>query len=279
VQDVEEIANIGLDWLTVTTVEGSHTDSLIATSRDIVSRMLPENVIPKDWRAMGYVGQNYGQLKFGRRKADESILILSGSLAEEVGVTYHVPPERVTRADFQVTVAPEVPDPNVAHRLHTKHQSLTTATTGSILWTYISSATGDTFSMGKRGRNKYLRLYDKSKDYSPDSPGSYWRYELELKGATAKKGMELLYAADDRYDFIAAQVFNAFEQRGVRPAFSVDTDIVAMEVAQKVTTADTKIAWLSRCVAPVVTQLVNLGYEEQVLKSLRLRGVYRDGDE
>ena len=273
--DEEKIVGIGLDWLTVTEVEGSASETLIDTVRDIVYKHMPDDVIPKDWSAMGYKGQNYGQLKYGRRKADEAILILSGSLAEQVGVTYHIPSKRVTRADFQVTVAPSVPDPEVARRLHTEHLSLTTPRNEGKLWTYISSTTGDTFSLGKRGSNRYLRLYDKSKDMQPCDRGTYWRYEVEFKGQTAKTAMDLLNQATDRYTFIGSQVFQAFERRGVIPSYNIDTTIDMIEVSQAVTTADTKLRWLSRCVAPVVTQLINMGYEKQVIASLKLRGVYR----
>ena len=270
-----KVHSAGLDWLTITTVSGEATDVLVETAREIVHTEMPADAIPDDWKAMGYTGQSYGPLKLGRRGIDEAILILSGHLADVVGETYTVPHDRVTRADFQVTVVLDEPNPFLAYNTKKAIENLTTARTDGKLWTYISSATGDTLSIGKRGRNRYIRFYDKSKDYTPSERGTYWRYEVELRRDTAKQAMRMMYEASDRHEFIAGQVFSSFQRRGIEPRFSIKETPSAIEVGQVVTTADAKISWLSRCVAPVVTQLIDLGYEEQVIRSLKLRGIYK----
>lgn len=273
--DIKSIS-AGLDWLTVTSVTGDGTDSLLDTARKIVSEKFPDDALPKPWISMGYTGANYGPMKYGRRGIEEAILILSGDLAEEVSRMVTVPHERVTRADFQVTVALVEPDPMVAARVHRTQSDLTVQGESGKLWTYISSYSGDTISFGKRGSARYLRLYDKSHEFKPLERGSAWRYELELRGNTAKEGVRQYNESSQRQEWIASQVFQAFVRSGVPPVFKADAQISAIEVKYEVTTIDAKLGWLARCVAPVVTQLINLGYEEQVLNSIKLSGVYRE---
>ena len=54
-------------------------------------------------------------------------------------------------------------------------------TTESRVWSYISSGrnAGDTFYLGKRGRDRFLRIYDK--EYESDGKIPSIRYEFELK--------------------------------------------------------------------------------------------------
>ena len=82
-------------------------------------------------------------------------------------------------------------------------------------------------------------------------------------------------AGETRYARIARMVWDEFERKQVQPLFDPSVGMVAMETGTKVSTPDTKLGWLERCVAPVVTQLVALGYEEQVLTSLKLRGIVK----
>lgn len=265
----------GLDWLTVTTTEGDMTQGLVELAQELEWNHLPKDAIAKDWSGLGYRGRSYEGLRFGRRASDEAILILSGSLAREVGFTYTVDHTRVTRADFQVTVALDEPDPDIARKTYTRYRNLTESEKSDRMYTYISSNTGDTLNVGKRSRSKYLRFYDKSTWFTGSDLGSIWRYEAEFKQGVAKRAMEMFNESKDRHTFIAEQVFGAFQKAGIEPMYKIGNKPASLEVANKVTTVDSKIGWLSRCVAPVVTQLIHLGYEEEVLRSLKLKGVYR----
>ena len=278
-QNADVSYDAGIDWLTVTTTQGDQTQSLLELARELEETQLPENAIAEDWRGLGYRGRSYEGLRVGQRAGGEAILILSGDLAKRVGETYTVDSSRVTRADFQVTVVLPEPDPLIAQRTYLEYKKLTDSEKSGRMYTYISSSTGDTLNVGKRSRNKYLRFYDKSSWFNGAPLGTYWRYEVELKKAVAKEAMRMFNEAENRHVFIGEQVWGAFEKKGIEPRFSVDNRPTSIQVGQNVTTADSKIAWLSRCVAPVVTQLIHLGYEEEVLRSLKLRGVYRSGDE
>lgn len=262
-----------LDWLTVTSVSGSMTDELKELKNAIVEDHLPSDAIGDGWKGLGYSGYNYGPLKFGRRKGDEAILIISGPLADAVGETYSIPHDRVTRVDFQVTIRLDPRNPHYASAIRNRLLNLPESANSGKILTYISSNTGDTLNFGKRSKKKFLRLYDKSKDIEGAERGEIWRYEVELKKDLAQSAMAMFNASNSRHEFIAEQVFAAFDRVGAKPPYKIDGKAVAIEVAQKVTTVDGKLGWISRCVAPVVSQLMLLGYEEEVLSSLSLKGI------
>lgn len=273
--DRSGIIDTGLDWLTVTQVSGTQSEAMLDTIRQYIADNYPADAIPKSWRAMGYQGQNYGQLKFGRRKADESIMILSGSEAERFGVNFRIPEDRVTRIDLQVTLALGKPMPMMAHNMYRRLIGEAKTKGHSAKVVYHSSEKGDTITVGSRGSATFLRLYDKSADYNVEPTGSIWRYEVEFKQSRAKSATREVQQAISRYEKIAARVWAEFNSRGIAPHFRPQDRMSAMEAGVKISTPDTKLGWLERCVAPVVTQLIQMGYEREVINSLRLRGIYR----
>jgi len=248
---------------------------MLASVHEMIAQYLPHDAIGQAWSSMGYTGMNYGAIKYGRRAFNEAILIVSGAFTEKVMIDWEMPFDRITRLDLQVTIGLREPNPEVAYNLRNELRNLPSSNRTGKLWTYHSSTTGDTINVGKRGSDKYLRLYDKSVDMGHEDTGHCWRYEVEFRGETAKKVCHDYYRAGDRYRWIAGIVFAEFQRRGIKPLYKVNVPISAMETAIKVTTPDTKIQWLERCVTPVVTQLINLGYEAQVIHSLKLSGIYR----
>lgn len=265
----------GTDWVTVTTVDSSQTEKMMASIHQMIDEYMPENTIGESWSSMGYTGMNYGPIKYGRRNLTEGILIVSGGFTDKVMIDWEMPFDRITRLDLQVSIGLRDPNPSVAYDLRNELRNLPESSRTGKLWTYHSSPSGDTINIGKRGRDKYLRLYDKSLDMGHSETGHIWRYEVEFRGNTAKRACMDYYRAGDRYRWIAGVVFAEFKRRNINPLYKVNVPISAMEAAIEVTTPDQKIQWLERCVTPVVTQLINLGYEAQVIHSLKLSGIYR----
>lgn len=272
--DRSGIVDTGLDWLTVTTVKGHQSAQMLATIREFVEAEYPLDSIPDDWKGLGYTGQKVGEIKYGRRNVDEAILIMSGKTSDKFSVRFKVPAERVTRCDVQVTIALDRPDSMLAYKLYTDLMRLTKQQKSGKVYKYISSNSGDTLYAGKRSSDVYLRLYDKSRDSGINQLGSIWRYEIEFKRGRAKSVYKAIESSEMRYSAIARLVWDEFRKRGIDPEFDPSHPIVAIETGTKVSTPDSKLGWLERCVAPVVTQLVNLGYEREVIRCLKLRGIY-----
>ena len=143
------------------------------------------------------------------------------------------------------------------------------------MWRLVSSATGDTLYHGKRGNSVYMRFYDKSLDLNAAGLGYCWRYEVEYRKKAARNIAKTVAYSKEPYADIASLVWSQFNKAGFPPAYHKGSEIRVMEVGAKYKTPEGQVRWLERNVAPVITQLVSLGYEEQVIYSLGLQDALR----
>lgn len=270
----DDVLNAGVDWITVTSVTENDTLEMGRVRDAMVEVASDSDIIPQRWSAMGYSGSDWGQIKMGVRGENEAILILSGNICSKTVLRYEIAPERVTRLDLQVTVGLAKPAPTYVQDLYKLLPSLTEYSRYAKITSYISGAYGDTIYIGKRGRNQFLRIYDKSLDLGYKKLGSAYRYEVEYRREAAKTAMRRLNLEEAKTSYILGQVTAELEKRCIRSSFGANSSVDAIEVSAVVTTADSKLAWLSRCVTPVVIQLLNLGYEEEVLNCLKLKNIY-----
>lgn len=273
--DANAIISSGTDWLTVTEVTGPRAKDLEMIAYDIQQQFIPRDALPKSWKGQGYTGHTIGGLAFGTRNDHEAILRLSGELARKAYPAIAIDWTRVTRIDLQVTVAFKQRDDRMALR---KYEELRNSTkSGKIDSPYklISSNTGDTLYFGKRTHATMLRFYDKSLDYGMEQTGYAWRYEVEYKKRKAKNIAKTVAFMKDPYSEIAALVAAEYKARDFKPAFYSTGTVTAMEVGLAYKTPTSQLKWLEKCVAPVVTKLIDLGYEDQVINKLRLRDLNR----
>jgi len=273
------IISSGVDWITSTEVQGAGVDDLMAIAFDIKQANFPNDIIEKPWSAMGYSGKTYGPMSIGTRGDSEAIMIISGDLARIVYPGIPLNWERVTRIDLQTTVALEKPDDRKAIRHYETQRDLQRERKDGKMWSLISSATGDTLYYGKRSHSRYYRFYDKSVDYGMTELGHAWRYEVEYKKDIAKRMAKTVAHMDDPYSEIASVIWGEFDSVNFPPIYNRGDKVNAMEVGVKLKTAEGQLRWLEKCVSPVVGQLMLLGYEDEVLNSLKLQGLARKVNE
>jgi len=84
---------------------------------------------------------------------------------------------------------------------------------------------------------------------------------------------------DDPYSEIASVIWGEFDSVNFPPIYNRGDKVNAMEVGVKLKTAEGQLKWLEKCVSPVVGQLMLLGYEDEVLNSLKLQGLARKVNE
>ena len=271
-----KIESKGPDWLTLSTNSAEDGLLLIEWFNLKLQGEVKTGAVPKKWRFQGYIGIQASGLKCGVRVGDETIVMLTGD-AQKLWYSDLVLREiKATRMDLQVTVALDTPRPALAHMCYLKlREALAEGGKGRAL-KYISSPRGDTVYVGKRSSSVYLRLYDKSIDLGETKTGIYWRYEVEFKRSTADRIWKLFHVKQFDAEWVAAQVFEEFIKRGVIPVFDVEDRILAVETGARVSTVESQLSWLRRCVAPVIAQLFNLGYEEKVLKAIKLKHIVLD---
>lgn len=269
----KEVVGAGVDWLTITAVDDDTSINLGTIKDRILQDEQFKGVIPEKWGSMGYRGQNWGPMKLGVRNQHEAILILSGNICSSALCWTEIDPDRVKRVDLQVTVGLKMPSPNYALTLYQLLPTLTEFSRYVKMMKYISSFTGDTLYIGKRGRSHLLRIYDKSMDCGYRKTGYAWRFEMEYRNDAAKQVVRRLNEKNDKQGYILGQVTAELSKRSIKSSFGATSVIDAIEVSASVATAETKLDWLSRCVSPVVMKLLSLGYEEEIIDMLKLKNI------
>ena len=268
-----EVVSAGFDWLTITEVEAECTTLMYQHANEAKRELVKSGHFTADWSAMGYRGWSLGPLRYGERGPNEAILIVSGDFCREFAFRPWIRPERITRADIQVTLRCDKPQPELAT---TAYRHLAAAEEGKQRKRFlnlITSETGSTLYVGKRDANVSLRFYDKSLDYGEKELGSIWRYEVQYRRSHAKTAGERLLSTAEPNRHVLGLVAAEFEKRGVLVRFGAKSEITAIAIGRTVTTQVGQLKWLEKCVAPVVSQLCLIGYEEAVINSLSLRGI------
>lgn len=273
--DIIRVVSVGPDWMTLTAKGEAQCTLLMFVYSGILENDMPKDTIEEDWFFQGYRGKSAGPIKCGVRGKDEAVMIISGQSATDwlELVRHHT--GNVTRLDLQITLDLGKPEPGLAHRAYKLLEEMQVCGARQRTLRYMSSPTGDTLYVGSRKSAVMLRLYDKGNDLSLAELGRYWRYEVEFKRDSAKRAWSRLIASGDSQDWTANQVIAEYRKRGLKVAVPNSRSVAVIETGARVSTAEGKLAWLQKCVAPVVVQLLNLGYEEQVLVALKLNHIYK----
>lgn len=271
----DNVVSAGLDWITVTQVDGPEKAEMYSVVKRMKKHLELQEHSDKDWSAMGYNGFSVGPLKYGERGDQESILIVSGPEAQRFSFEPEIEPERVTRLDIQVTLKWDKPDHAMASKIHKDLEVANDHRRRKMYLNLHQSFSGDTLYVGHRGANVSLRFYDKSFDMSERELGTCWRYEVMFRGTASKKAYARLSRQTEPILHSIGVVAAEYEKRGVLARFGSGTKVDAIQVGRTVTTKAGQIEWLEKCVAPVVSQLCLLGYEEAVINALSLRGIMK----
>ena len=268
------IVDAATDWLTVTSVSGEGSDVLAMMGRSLIEEEYGPKAA-KPWRQMGYAGLQSGQIKTGVRKGNEAILMLSGEVAEKYGSTVPVAEHKVTRFDLQVTISLNRRYPQLASEEYAAQRRMNSERKRQRFLKFISSNTGDTLYVGKRSSAIVVRIYDRSLKYQDEDLGLYWRYEVEFKKASAQRAYDKWRSAPRKFTYVIAQITAEMEKRGIYPGFPLEISVSAIETKATVSSPESQIEWLGKCVAPVVVQLCYSGFSEEVLKVLKLTNVIK----
>ncbi len=264
------VVSTGLDWITATSTNDEGSLLLMEMFHVVSRETYGADEFPQDWYFQGYVGTAYPGVKCGVRNQTEAILVMSGAVGNLWAMGLEAQNVKVTRIDMQVTVKLSTPNAFLAHDIYRSLADTHEKGVHAPNLRYISSPTGDTLYVGSRKSSLMLRFYDKRKDIPGARPGEYWRYEVEFKKGRAKGAYNKFLAAEFKDSYIASQVWEEFNSRGVWPSFRSDDEVIAIEEGIKVTSLGGKLSWLSRCVSPVIVQLLALGHDEAVLSALKL---------
>lgn len=265
------IVGQGPDWVTVSATEQDAAHHLDTFAKVYTQAAEARGEISRRWAGMGYRGYQIASMRCGARNGSQSILMLSGNDALELSGDIYIGEARVTRFDLQVTVAFDRPEPGLAFAEYQLLDEKNKRSKKERALKFIRSPSGDSLYVGARTSAVMLRLYDKGRDLNEDRRGAVWRYEVEYKKNAAQLAYEEWRQSEQREVTAMALVMGEFRKRSIEPKFTLKCPATAIEVGAKSVTVDSQLDWLTKCVSPVVTKLINLGHTDRVLSALKLK--------
>jgi hypothetical protein len=258
-------SSVRVDYLTVTTEDDITGMQWRRYLEARASEKFAAHV--SEWRNKWYSGFQTDGYRWGYSDKQGYLLQVSGSEAEKVWRKVVPEARNISRIDLAVTLELAIPKVELARQTHS---DVTNAGNNA---TFITSPTGDTCYVGSRKSEKFGRLYDKGGQLGTHERGRLWRYELELKGDVAKKAANHLIGGS--VGDIADAVWDFFWSRGAKPYFERGkTDGLDISLEAHKTSAEGKLEWLSKQVAPTVRYLRGKGLETEVLEALGLADWY-----
>lgn len=238
----------------------------------------------KPMRIHNYGGFQVGSMRYGVvPNTVKTLLSVTGSLS---GVTYEDMLQyslRATRVDVQSTFFLISPMPDLVSQMYDARQMRGENWRGGLKrWKLIQGKEGDTLYVGTRGSGKFIRVYDKSFQYSGNiSPGWVWRFEMEYgtgySDALWQDMRDIQERKGDIKEYLIKRLWGDLWGMGV--ALPVSIEAMADNERKKVTRVSDKdryISWLNNTVRPVVSWLIAMGYGTEVSESLDLQKNFLD---
>jgi len=258
----------GLDWLTLVSLPGSD-EELVDCARAVRdSENLRELYDEKRWRVAGYKGWAVGPLRYGVGKEATAMVQFSSDLASTVDVIGVLAFSRPTRVDVQYTFILDDPYPHLAGVLYDAMMENNKSLARAIHCTFISSNTGQTLYVNRRRSAVFLRLYDKSADLEAEALGTIWRMEVEYKSKAAPLALEEIAASTDQKQTCEDLAIGEFRKRGIEFENVAGAEDYAIEIGQRKSTNESRLAWLERSVRPVITKLIENDLDMAALRAL-----------
>lgn len=264
-KEISRENNPALDWLTVAGQDPDGDCELFEAICTWQDALLPFHK-ERDWKLLGYAGRAVGPLRLGFRGDRDYIIQISGAAADDA--LRRIPllaKMHVTRIDLQATVENDQGE-NAIRAMWLYLNAIKDNMPNYPDLTYIGGPTGDTLYIGQRKSAKMVRIYDKGAEMGLGRD-EVIRYEIEFKKGKAQAAWEGFVAAPNRTDWICGVIQRELEKVAIFRQFGSGC-LIEIKAEKKTTTVDRQLAWLGRCVRPVVVQLLQAGYYDKVKETL-----------
>lgn len=250
----------GVDYLTATAPVHTEADAALQAVFDAIRfDDMAQGYDEKAARALGTVGQQVGPMYLGS-EGTYRMLRISGewaSTAVEMLAMMGGKP-KITRIDVQVTVG----------RIYDVADTAERTAEAVRLWQaenrqashpkprlILGYGQGDTFNLGSRSSETYIRVYDKSREQSLEGPPWYWRYEVELKGQRAIQAFEMICMSGHTQEACREVVEAYCDARGIPLPWGKSTTWEPAELPRPDTDDEKALTWLKTQVRPTVVRL------------------------
>jgi len=238
----------------------------------------------KPFKNNQYNGWQVASMRYGTAYGRiDTLLSVTGDLAditleEMLGFTL-----RASRVDIAATFVFTTPVPDFASQLYDARMIMGDAgKTPRKQWRIIQSENGDTLYVGTRGTGKFLRVYDKSFQYTGMQERGYiWRFEMEYGVGYADTLWQQLRIEleNDRplQDYMIRRLWGDCYQKGVMLPVKVEAmDSNELRKDKRPTDKDRYLTWMTKTVRPVVQWLIAMGYGEEVSEALGIQQNFMD---
>lgn len=269
---VDITASGRIDWVTATTLssdKGMDWLRMFNAMTDTPSQVRPAGT-------HGFKGVSIPGLRWLYRETDRRyMMVASSDMAAELWPRIVMSGVKVTRVDMAVDVLLDKPLPGLIHRWYNVLSRVDNKWGTSAI---LNSSMGQTLYSGSRQSDLYGRVYDKGAQSGDSVPGSWYRYEIELKAKRARQASTML--VENRFTpHVARQeavktVHDFFHNRYVPVPFTPETfeNSAWLTAYVRQSSTDKKIAWLSTQVRPTVEYLFEVGLGDAALEALGLSG-------
>ena len=259
----------GVDWLTCTGSTILSREELWRHGLRLLHAGKGEGERTAAWHANGYVGWKGPHFGFGSRR-DSVCLQLSSLQADDQWRDALSTCENVTRLDLAVDTHFDPPDPLLSLKIYRDADHRPPQNGRPPKEThYTDTDGGKTLYVGARPSENFGRLYDKGIKEKVAPSGSWWRWEVELKGRVAVATAAAIAAADDYRVAIVLEVAHWFGRRAAH-TYSSSHQVGTLVGPRTPSTVDQQLKWLATGVRPTVTALIELVGVERVLNVLGL---------
>jgi DNA relaxase NicK len=270
-------SQVSCDWLTVTAKPQTEADWQLQAVYDGLGReLLALGEEEKAMRAMGYTGSRIGSAFIGNRP-DSRIVRVSGPYAHKLleQLIWLKFEGNITRIDLQATWEFDTDRATHARDQATQvefYQAANKLSNPPRITLIQGFGNGDTLMVGSRSSEKYVRVYDKTREQARSGPPWLWRYEVELKGSMARAVFEYLKQTTDLARSVLWVVSTYCDNSGIIRPWT-DESSYELPITGRPTTSDEKsLNWLRESVRATVRRLVQHGLAEEVYESLGLVG-------
>lgn len=262
------VLDCGVDWFTVTTRVGLRSRFAAAKAERLMKDWEKQGGERKPTNRLGFVGDRIDGLFYGM-KGDSLMIIGSGEVARDNAAFFLGLAENVTRLDLAVTLRDDRPERDWTQiALH--QVSDDGRVSGGFLTTHRIAGTpdGKTLYIGSRSSDRFIRIYDKTAESSGAYPATSWRWEIEYKrprsGIVATRLVKDGLSSRTVLEHCKATLADLHI---ALPASTIGDGWVAHR-PPRLTTAETRLKYAQRVVAPFLKNLVDSVGEDRVAQAL-----------
>jgi DNA relaxase NicK len=264
-----KVTGASVDWITCTSATKGARERLWYVGNCMLHRAKLEGEDTTTWKANGYSGWACGSVSLGARK-DGCILRVSGKQAGDEWLECFRASENCSRLDLAVDCQLNSPVTALSRQIYRDAGHMPSVNGRKPMRSLIVSGDGgSTVYIGSRASEQYGRVYDKGIEQKVCQAGSWWRWEVELKGSHAMARAKQLESTDDRGVLLMALVASWFRARAGHSFTSTEVPLKIF-FAVTLPSDDRKLRWLAHDVRPTVEKLVRRVGRERVLFALGL---------